>query len=67
MTPISSELTLDIVAANFTLLDPARTFIEAGTFMAELLLERFTWSPAEGAAMLRAMVHESEPAPDILA
>ena len=40
MTPVSLELTFEIDAANFMLLDPAGTFTEAGTFSAELLLER---------------------------
>ena len=42
MTPVSLELTLKIVAANLTLLAPAGTLTEAGTLMAELLLDRYT-------------------------
>jgi len=67
MIPVSSVLTLDTVAANFTLLVPARTLTEAGTLMAELLLDMCTWSPPDGAAMLVRIVQVSAPAPDILA
>ena len=55
------------MAVNFALLAPAGTLMEAGTLMAELLLERCTWSPPVGAAMVVETVQESEPAPDILA
>lgn len=39
IVPLSSELTFDIEAANLILLDPAGTLTEAGTLIAELLLE----------------------------
>lgn len=67
MTADSSELTFDIVAANFALLAPEETLTVAGTLIAELLLERFACNPLDGAAMVRATAHETEAAPDTCA
>ena len=52
IVPVSSELTLATVAANFTLLAPAGTLTDVGTEIVELLLDRCTCIPPEGAAML---------------
>ena len=64
IVPVSSELTFDMDAANFTLLAPAGTFTEAGTLTAELLLERCTCIPPDDAAMLVLIVHVSAPDPE---
>jgi hypothetical protein len=54
---------LDTVAVNLALFVPAGTVTEAGTLMAEVLLERCTFSPPDGAAMFVLIVQESEPDP----
>ena len=51
------------MATNFTLLAPEGTVTEAGTTMAEVLLESCTWRPPDGAAMSVESVQESETAP----
>ena len=63
MIPVSLAVTLEMVAANVTLLAPDGTVTFVGTFIAEMLLERCTLSPPFPAAMSVCIVHESEPAP----
>jgi hypothetical protein len=67
ITPVWSALTFETVATNLTLLAPAGTVTEAGTLIAEVLLESCTWSPLDGAATFVTIVQESEAAPVTLA
>jgi hypothetical protein len=57
---VLTELT---VAVNPALVCPAETLIEAGTVTAELLLDRFTFSPAPGAEVLSVTAQVTVPEP----
>lgn len=61
IVPLWFVLKVDTVAANFTLVAPAGTVTEAGTFMAAMLLERRTVSPPDGAEIFVRIVQVSLP------
>jgi hypothetical protein len=63
IVPLCSVLTVDIVAANFTLVAPAGTVTEAGTLISAMLLAMRTKSPLAGAEMFVSTVQVLVPVP----
>jgi hypothetical protein len=67
IVPLWSVFTVDTVAANFTLVEPAGTVTEAGTLISAMLLARCTKSPPDGAEVFVTTVQVLAPVPVISA